>query len=73
MLNSRSHYHTFIVVQMMKIFARMALCSEEQLALVMNDVNYLMESEEVDFKIKETFLEMTDIFKQIQGGFYFSR
>ena len=68
-----SHYHTFIVVQMMKIFARMALCSEEQLALVMNDVNYLMESEEVDFKIKETFLEMTDIFKQIQGGFYFSR
>ncbi len=68
-----SHFHTFIAIQMMEIFARMALCSEDELALVMDDVNYLMESREVDFKVKETFLEMTDIFKQIQGGFYFSR
>lgn len=65
--------HTLIVIKIMQILARMALCTEDELAFVIDDVHYLLESEEVDLKIKETFLEMTDIFKQIQNSFYFSR
>ena len=68
-VNSR----VFVVIEVMQIMARLALCSEYELALVMDDVNYMMESEDTDLRVKEIFLEMTDIFRQIQNSFHFSR
>ena len=72
-INAYAHIHSLVVLKIMQIFARMALCNEEQLNYVMDDVRYLMENDEIDIRIKEIMGEMTEIFEQIQTSFYFSR
>lgn len=65
--------HSLVIIKMMQIFARMALCSERELNYVMDDVHYLMENTEIDSQIKEIMMEIAEIFEQIQSSFYFSR
>lgn len=72
-VSERASSHVLVIIKMMQIFARMALCSEKQLNYVMDDVHYLMENTEVDSQIKEIMIEVAEIFEQIQSSFYFSR
>ena len=72
-IDEQTGSYTFVIIKVMQIFARMALCDQEQLNYVLDDVRYLMENETMDLKTKEIMMEISEIFKEIQASFYFSR
>ena len=72
-VSEKTSSYTLVVIKMMQIFARMALCRNEELNCVMDDVQSLLEDEEIDFRVKEIMTELAEIFEQIQNSFYFSR
>ena len=72
-ISENANNHSLVIIKMMQIFARMALCTERELNFVMDDVHYLMENNEIDLQIKTIMMEMAEIFEQIQSSFYFSR
>ena len=54
-IDEQTGSYTFVIIKVMQIFARMALCDQEQLNYVLDDVRYLMENETMDLKTKEKF------------------
>lgn len=62
-----------VIMVIIHILARLALCSENELAFVMSDFRMLLENEEMDHHIQNTIQEMLVIFRQIESNFHFSR
>lgn len=73
MIYNDSDIESYVIIKMINILARMALCSDNELEFVIKDVQDLLWSEEVSYKVRNICLEMVEVFKQIQNSFYFSR
>ncbi len=71
--NMDNNKFTLIVVRFVQIVGRVALCNEDLLPMVIDDINDLLENEEIDGNIKEVMYHIIEIFKQIKNSFYFTR
>lgn len=69
----RTSVSSFLILEIIHVLARLALCDEAEIDLIGDDLNYFFESDDLDFKVKDLILEMLDMFRQIKDGFYFSK
>ena len=68
-----SHNYAQFILKIIHLLPRLALCDENMLFSVMEEFNYLVASEEIDSIIRESILDMLEIFRQIESSFHFSR
>ncbi len=71
--NNTYNQRALVVIQIINILARLALCNENDLFLIKDDFNKIYNSEEENNYVKELMGRLAFMFEKFQDDFYFSR